>query len=132
MLFLYLRIKKNMNIYVTNVRFNNNPIYIHYKCEWFFHQFKSVITHIQWFFFFIVFGWRKPEYPEKTTDLSQVTDKTLSHNVVSREWDSNILYDVNCDMTFQFTFSGIYIDLRWIFFSRYSWFHVLRKRALLV
>jgi hypothetical protein len=29
------------------------------------------------------------EYPEKTTDLSQVTDKTLSHNVVSREWDSN-------------------------------------------
>ena len=24
--------------------------------------------------------WRKPEYPEKTTDLSQVTDK---HNVVS-------------------------------------------------
>ena len=24
-----------------------------------------------------------PEYPEKTTDLSQVTDKTLSHNVVS-------------------------------------------------
>jgi hypothetical protein len=24
---------------------------------------------------------RKPEYPEKTTDLSQVTDK-LSHNVV--------------------------------------------------
>jgi hypothetical protein len=27
--------------------------------------------------------WRKPEYPEKTTDLSQVTDKTLSHNVVS-------------------------------------------------
>jgi len=29
------------------------------------------------------FYWRKPEYPEKTTDLSQVTDKTLSHNVVS-------------------------------------------------
>jgi hypothetical protein len=26
-------------------------------------------------------GW-KPEDPEKITDLSQVTDKTLSHNVV--------------------------------------------------
>ena len=25
--------------------------------------------------------WRKPEYPEKATDLSQVTDNTLSHNV---------------------------------------------------
>ena len=28
------------------------------------------------------YWWRKSEYPEKTTDLSQVTDK-LSHNVVS-------------------------------------------------
>jgi len=25
---------------------------------------------------------RKPEYPEKATDLPQVTDTTLSHNVV--------------------------------------------------
>jgi len=25
----------------------------------------------------------KPEYPEKTTDLQQVTDKLLSHNVSS-------------------------------------------------
>ena len=29
------------------------------------------------------YWWRKPEYPEKTTDLSQVTDKPLSHNVVN-------------------------------------------------
>jgi len=29
------------------------------------------------------YWWRKPECPEKTTDLSQVTDKTFSHNVVS-------------------------------------------------
>ena len=29
------------------------------------------------------YWWRKPEYLEKTTDLSQVTDKTLSYNVVS-------------------------------------------------
>ena len=26
--------------------------------------------------------WRKLEYPEKTTNLSQITDKLLSHNVV--------------------------------------------------
>ena len=29
------------------------------------------------------YWWRKPEYPKKTTDMSQVTDKLLSHNVVS-------------------------------------------------
>jgi len=31
-----------------------------------------------------LYWWRKPECPEKTTNLSQVTDKifTLSHNVV--------------------------------------------------
>jgi len=26
------------------------------------------------------FWWRKPEWPEKTTNLSQVTDKLLSHS----------------------------------------------------
>ena len=31
---------------------------------------------------FQFYWWRKPEYPEKTTDLSQVMT-TLSHNVVS-------------------------------------------------
>jgi hypothetical protein len=30
-----------------------------------------------------LFWWSKPEYQEKTTDLSQVTVKTVSHNVVS-------------------------------------------------
>ena len=39
------------------------------------------------------YWWRKPEYQEKTTDLPQVTDKTLSHNVVlstsHHEWDLN-------------------------------------------
>ena len=29
------------------------------------------------------YWWKKPEYPEKTTDLSQVTGQTLSHNAVS-------------------------------------------------
>ena len=28
------------------------------------------------------YWWRKPEYLEKTTDLPQVTDKTLWHNAV--------------------------------------------------
>ena len=27
------------------------------------------------------YWWRKPEYPEKTTDLLQVTEKTLLHNL---------------------------------------------------
>ena len=29
------------------------------------------------------YWWRKTEFPEKTTDLPQVNDKLLSHNVVS-------------------------------------------------
>ena len=29
------------------------------------------------------YWWGKPEYPEKTTDLPQVTYKLLSHNLVS-------------------------------------------------
>jgi hypothetical protein len=29
------------------------------------------------------YWWTKPEYPEKTTDMSQVTLQTLSHNVSS-------------------------------------------------
>jgi hypothetical protein len=29
------------------------------------------------------YWWRKPEDPEKTTDLLQVTEKLLSHNVLS-------------------------------------------------
>jgi hypothetical protein len=37
--------------------------------------------------------WQKLEYPEKTTDLWQVTEKLLSHNVLSstplHAWGSN-------------------------------------------
>ena len=43
------------------------------------------------------YWWRKPEYPEKTTDLSQVTDQTLTYKVVSstphHERDSNFIHD---------------------------------------
>jgi hypothetical protein len=39
------------------------------------------------------YWWKKLEYPKKTPDLSEVTDKFLSENVVSstplHEWDSN-------------------------------------------
>ena len=35
----------------------------------------------------LFYWWRKPEDPEKNTDLSLVTDKL--DNVVSSEWDSN-------------------------------------------
>jgi hypothetical protein len=41
----------------------------------------NTISVISWL---SVIWWRKPEYPEKTIDMSQGTDKwqTLSHNVV--------------------------------------------------
>ena len=39
------------------------------------------------------YWWRKPEYPEKTTDLPQVSDKLLSHTVLlsttCHAWNSN-------------------------------------------
>jgi hypothetical protein len=35
----------------------------------------SVISDSQFYL------WRKPEYPEKTTDLSQVTDKLYKYNI---------------------------------------------------
>jgi hypothetical protein len=36
------------------------------------------------------YWWRKPDYPEKTTNLSQVTDKLLSHNVVNLEKENKM------------------------------------------
>ena len=44
------------------------------------------------------YWWRKPQYPEKTTDLSQVT-KTLSHVVSSTPRLSGIrIHNVNGDI----------------------------------
>ena len=44
-------------------------------------------TTFQQYFSYIVavkfYWWRKLEYKEKTADIPQVTDKLLSHNVVS-------------------------------------------------
>ena len=33
------------------------------------------ISVISWWSVLMFYWWKKPEYPEKTTDLSQVTDK---------------------------------------------------------
>jgi hypothetical protein len=44
---------------------------------------SGLLLFSQQYFIFQLYWWRKPEYPEKTTDLSPVTNKTLSHNVVS-------------------------------------------------
>jgi hypothetical protein len=63
-------------------------------------QTKATLRHIQQYdgqFYW----WKKPKYPEKTTDLPQVTDKLLSHNVVSstppQEKDSNFgTFKPNC------------------------------------
>jgi hypothetical protein len=39
------------------------------------------------------YWWRKPEYPEKTTDLSQVTDKLYHIMVYTSPWTHNISGD---------------------------------------
>ena len=44
------------------------------------------------------YWWRKPEYPEKTTDLSQVTDKLyLTHNVVLRGFELTTVLVIGTD-----------------------------------
>ena len=69
----------------------SNMICNHYCIS---HSFLSFRVMVQWCLmplstiFWLHCGsqfyrWRKPEYREKTPDLSQVTDKLLSHNVVS-------------------------------------------------
>jgi len=55
-------------VMVFNTTFNNILLYF------------NNIAAISWQ---SVYWWRKPEYLEKTTNLSQVTDKTLSNNVSS-------------------------------------------------
>ena len=46
------------------------------------------------------YWWKKPAYPQKTTDLSQVSEKLLSHNVGSstprHEQGSNSRLDCSC------------------------------------
>ena len=44
------------------------------------------------------YWWRKPEDPEKSTDLSQVTDKLLSHNIVHLALIEIRTHNINGDM----------------------------------
>jgi hypothetical protein len=40
------------------------------------------------------FVWRKPEYPERTTDLSQVTDKL--YHIMRFELTTSVVIDTDC------------------------------------
>ena len=44
------------------------------------------------------YWWRKPEYTEKTTHLSQVTDKTLSHNILHLALVEIRTHNINGDL----------------------------------
>jgi hypothetical protein len=45
--------------------------------------FNATFNNILVISWWLVYWRRKPEYPVKTTNLPQVTEQTLSHNVVS-------------------------------------------------
>ena len=63
---------------------------------------KKTLSIMVWFRFdlwcltplstiFQLYWWRKPEYLEKTTDLSQVTDKPFN-NYGTKQYDTNLLF----------------------------------------
>jgi hypothetical protein len=48
------------------------------------------------------YWWRKPEYPEKTTDLSQVTDKLyqkIASDLVEKSFKERTVVVVKCQMS---------------------------------
>ena len=55
------------------------------------------------------YWWRKAEYPEKTTDLSQITDKLLSDNVVSSSPRHELYQNMTIADT-DFIITGIFCD----------------------
>ena len=63
------KIKKNTTDCQNNCSHLVKPV----KCR--FMVFNTTFNNISVISWRLVFFWRKPGYPEKTTDLSQVTDK---------------------------------------------------------
>jgi hypothetical protein len=76
---IFFFLHQNQNIFFSN--HNPPPLQVKwsFRLVWFmtFSATFNNISAISWQFYW----WRKPEYPKKTTDLSQVRH-TLSHNVV--------------------------------------------------